>query len=116
MFSKFLAGKDESMLQAMEMQWKMEYLKAKRKFAKKKESENKKGRPPLKTLQLSLLEGSNALNLTEIARKVATTQSGARVHHRAMHKVMGDDKKASLKTQVCLCLPVCLFVCFLFFF
>ena len=44
MFSKFLCGKNEETLEALEVQWRIEYAKAKRKFEKKKQQQQKKNK------------------------------------------------------------------------
>ena len=98
MFSKFLHGKNAEALAAMEIQWKMEYAKASRKFQCKKKEEKKKGRPPLGQLNLNNL--TSGLDLSKIARSVATTREGQRVHHRAAEQIEGEKKKK----KVCFCL------------
>ena len=98
MFSRFLAGKDEKVLEALEMQWRMEFAKAKRKFLVKKEKEKerkqKKGRRPLGELKLNAMMNyaEKALDLTKIAREVATTREGRRNHSRAA-KIVEETKK-----------------------
>ena len=106
MFSKFFCGKNESTLEALEVQWRMEYAKARRKFEKKKAEQKKKdqtkGRPPLGQLHLNSMLSSvdKVIDLTKIARDVATTREGRRNHSRGAQNL--DAKKAQPSKPVCL--------------
>lgn len=101
MFSKFFSAKNESELAALEMQWQMEFAKASRKFRNSKPS---KGRPALNKLPLGMfsnLASSDSLN--KIARDIASTRDGRRVHHQvaeeiAKHKAQ---KNTDCKKKVC---------------
>ena len=119
MFSKFLHGQNEETLTAMKVQWEMEFAKASRKFQCKKTEQKKKGRPPLGELNLNNL--TSGLDLSKIARSVATTREGRRLHHKAAENV----EKSKDNKLVCfflLCLGYCLHVycilitCLLHFF
>lgn len=80
MFSKFFNGQNEQTLAALEMQWKMEYAKAQRKFQKKKDAENTRGRATLGGLNLNVFNNGKSLDFSALARKVATTREGQRSH------------------------------------
>ena len=79
----------------MEMQWRQEFASAQRKFQLREEQiqekRAKKGRKPLGELKISVLP--KVVDLTNIARKVATTREGRRVHNKATNEVV--NKKAS---------------------
>ena len=88
MFSKFLRGQDPTTLAALKMQWDMEFAKANRKFKKSKTSKKKKGRPPLGQLNLNTLRNDGKfIDLTNIARSVATTREGRRLHQKVTEKI-----------------------------
>lgn len=88
MFSKFLQGKDASTLAALKLQWEMEFNKANRKYAKQKKQKKKSGRPPLGQLNLnSLKKDGKFIDLTDIARSVATTREGRRLHNKVTEKI-----------------------------
>ena len=111
MFSKFLSGQNEETLEALEMQWRLEYAKAKRKFDQKIKKKGR-GRPALGSLKLPVLGGDgkgkkSLKDLTEIARSVATTRPGRRVHSKATAK-----KNDSCKLVLIFCF--CLFVDYFF--
>ena len=121
MFSKFFCGKTESTLEALELQWRMEYAKARRKFEKKKADQKKKdqakGRPPLGKLHLNAMLSSvdKVIDLTKIARDVATTREGRRNHSRGAQNL--DAKKAQPSKPVCLCqVNIIVFCCFYLLF
>ena len=83
----------------------MEYAKARRKFEKKKAEQKKKdqtkGRPPLGQLHLNSMLSSvdKVIDLTKIARDVATTREGRRNHSRGAQNL--DAKKAQPSKPVC---------------
>lgn len=124
MFSKFLSGKNAETLEAMEMQWRLEFAKAKRKFDKKK-NKKKKGRPAMGTLRIPILNddgnGKNSLSdLSEIARSVATTRAGRRVHDKvtANQRKKKETCKTVFDVYFCLFVPrffVCFFAIFCLF-
>lgn len=101
MFSRFLAGKDQDTLLAMELQWRMEYAKAKRKFLHSRPAKKQQGRPVKGQLKLSSLDHGKLLDLSSMARKVATTRTGLRTHKRAMQRVMKTGETDSLDGEVC---------------
>ena len=116
MFSKFLRGQDESALQALELQWRLEYAKAQRKF-KKNPQKSKKGRPTLGNLHLNVLNGKNSVDLSKIARSIATTREGRRLHAKVTGQQVKQKEAESDGKKVCVCF--CLFVYFVvvsFFF
>ena len=80
MFSKFFCGQNESTLAALEVQWRMEYTRAQRKFQAKKVAEQKRGHAQLGHLNLNVLNDGKSVDLSELARKVATTRAGQRAH------------------------------------
>lgn len=103
MFSKFFNGQNEQTLEALEMQWRLEYAKARRKFAKNEEKK-KRGRPALGTLKLPVFDSektgkSSLKDLTELARSVATTREGQRVHKKAAESQ--EKAQHSRKTVFC---------------
>ena len=108
MFSKFFAGQSESTLAALEMQWRMEYAKATRKFAKQKEDDKKGGRPKLGQLQLNVLNTGKSMDFSAIARNVATTRKGRRIHKCAVKTIERNKKQSASKKQVYL--ACCVFV------
>lgn len=115
MFSKFLRGKDSNTLAALKMQWDMEFAKANRKFDQEKKQKKKSGRPPLGQLMMNTLNGDGkSVDLTKIARNVATTREGRRRHKKMMGTMDGKDGC----NRVCFPLLVCcvFFVCLLAFF
>lgn len=116
MFSKFLRGQDESALQALELQWRLEYAKAQRKF-KKNPQKGKKGRPTLGNLHLNVLNGKDSVDLSKIARSIATTREGRRLHAKVTGQQVKQKEAESDGKKVCVCF--CLFVyfcCCLFLF
>ena len=118
MFSKFLYGKDPSTLAALKLQWDMEFAKANRKFTKQKKQKKNSGRPPLGQLNLnSLKKDGKFIDLTNIARNVATTREGRRLHHKVASKL--EKPESSNQVCFCYCFAVVLFVfshqIFLFF-
>ena len=105
MFSKFLSGKNESSLAALEVQWRMEFAKAKRKFDKSKESKKKSGRPPLGTLKMNTLKkDGKTIDLTKIARGIATTREGRRLHHQVTEQIQKSKENNSISKNVITCL------------
>ena len=115
MFSKFLRGKDDKSLAALKIQFEMEFAKANRKFKKKQSCKNKKGRPPLGQLHLNVINVKENIDFTDIARKVATTRNGRRLHV----KVAGDmENKNKDRLPVCFIFFIywMLSVCFVVFF
>ena len=80
MFSKFFNGQNEQTLAALEMQWRMEYSRAQRKFQHKNAAKKTKGRSLSGKLNLNLFNNGKSLDLSELARKVATTRVGQRAH------------------------------------
>ena len=120
MFSKFLQCKGEEALDAVKLQFQMEFANASRKFKKnKKKTKKKAGRPPLGALNLSKLLNTdnklgNPLDFSKIARSVATTRNGRRVY-KTMAKEIEDGKKS--RKKVCFCFHVvCFLSCILFDF
>ena len=99
MFSKFFNGQNEKTLEALELQWRAEYAKAQRKFQKQKEEKKRRGRPKLGQIQLNLLNIAEKIDLSSIARKVATTREGRRIHQHAA-KGVEKRKSSSSKKQV----------------
>ena len=110
MFSKFLRGKDPTTLAALKLQWDMEFAKANRKFSKQKNKKKKKGRPPLGQLNLKALQTDGKfVDLTNIARSVATTREGRRLHHKVTENL--EKPKQTKEVYVLSLLSCCLF-CF----
>ena len=58
----------------------MEYTRAQRKFQAKKVAEQKRGHAQLGHLNLNVLNDGKSVDLSELARKVATTRAGQRAH------------------------------------
>ena len=115
MFSKFLHGKDPDTLAAMKLQWDMEFAKANRKVLQSKNQKKKKGRPPLGQLYLNTLNGDGkTVDITNIARKVATTREGRRLHGKATEKKQENDssKPVCFLLLACCVLPTYFFVFF----
>lgn len=115
MFSKLFNGQNEETLQALELQWRTEYAKAQRKFRKQKEVQKKGGRPKLGQLQLNLLDIAKKMDLTSIARNVATTREGRRNHQHAA-KCVEKRKSSSSKKQVNLFTFYIFFACLMLAF
>ena len=108
MFSKLFQGKNEEALVAMRMQCELAFAKCFRKFEKKKKSKTTKGRRPLGELKLNAAcEKGKGVDLTSIARIVATTREGRRLHHKVTSEIQKNPE------TVCFCL--CLFVVYLLF-
>lgn len=102
MFSKFLRGQDPTTLAALKLQWDMEFAKANRKFQKSKISKKKKGRPPLGQLNLnSLRNDGKFIDLTNIARSVATTREGRRLHHKVAEKMQKPTETKEVRFFTC---------------
>ena len=93
MFSKFFCGQNEKTLAALEVQWRMEYTRAQRKFQAKKAAEQKRGRAQLGHLNLNVLNDGKSVDLSELARKVATTRAGQRAHKSAAKSVDQNNEK-----------------------
>lgn len=87
MFSKFFCGKSEETLAALEVQWRTEYARAQRKFRNAAGKKKAKGRLPLSHLNLNVLNSGTNLDLSELARKIATTRDGQRAHKSAAKKI-----------------------------
>ena len=101
MFSKFLRGQDPARLAALKMQWDMEFAKANRKFQKSKKDQKKKGRPPLGQLNLDALrKDGKFIDLTNIARSVATTREGRRLHQKVTGKMQKPEETKEVRTFV----------------
>ena len=122
MFSKFLQCKDEEGLAAIKMQFQMEFAKANRKFQKNKKNPvgEKRGRPALGQLKLSqLLSNANKMaddaktvDLTKIARSVATTREGRRLHDQVTKGFAGENenqKKVFVLINYCFFFSLSLF-------
>lgn len=98
MFSKFLQCQDKDALAAVKMQFQMEFAKATRKFKKNIQKTGKKtGRPALGQLQFAKLQKQSenqgkVLDFTEIARKVATTRFGQRLHSKVTKGIAEEGK------------------------
>ena len=104
MFSKFLSSKNESELAAMEMQWRMEFAKASRKFRNKKTGKQKRGRPAVSKLAAGMFANMKiSEDLTKVANSLATTRDGRRLHHQVAENIAKrNEKKTDCKKKVCL--------------
>ena len=107
MFSKLLRGKSETALFALKQQWEMEFQKANRKFQKLKVGKKKTGRPALGHLKLGALhDQEEAIDLTKIARSVATTRIGQRLHKQVVKNLAKVKENDSLSKKVRFCLII----------
>jgi len=116
MFSKFLHGQDQNALEALELQWRMEFAKAQRKFKcnKKEEgptSKKKRGRPALGQLNLNtLVNVKDSAGLSKLARSIATTREGRRLHAKvAKDYAEKKQSNSSCNKKVCIFFT-CLFI------
>ena len=93
----------------------MEFAKVNRKVLQSKNQKKKKGRPPLGQLYLNTLNGDGkTVDITNIARKVATTREGRRLHGKATEKKQENDssKPVCFLLLACCVLPTYFFVFF----
>ena len=97
----------------------MEFAKTSRKFEKMKIGKKKKGRPAMGQLKLSMPDNAEKqLDLSKIARSVATTRIGQRLHQQVANNIAQKKAKDSLGKKVRFCLSIfCFtFTCFFLFF